>query len=72
VTKTDHMLRMLALHLLDLHFECLHSLVCLSGELLGRLQKQLAQFAFIQVELVHQLLVFTSLACLSQQAIFDD
>jgi hypothetical protein len=33
----------LALNLLDLPFECLDSLVCLIGELLGRLQKQLAQ-----------------------------
>ena len=71
LTQTDHMLRKLALDLLYLPFECLDSLVCLSRELLG-LQKQLAQLAFIQVELLHRVLVFTSLACFSQQAIFDD
>ena len=72
LAQTGNMLRKLALDLLDLPFERLDSLVCLSGELLGRLQKQLAQLPFIQVELLHQLLVFTSLACFSQQAIFDD
>src|SRR5271166_449368 len=44
LTQTGNMLRKLALEPLDLPFECLDSLVCLSGELLGRLQKQLAQF----------------------------
>ena len=72
LAQTGHMLRKLALDLLDLPFECLDSLVCLNRELLGRLQKQLAQLAFIQVELLHQLLVFTAIACFSQQAIFDD
>ena len=72
LAQTGNMLRQLALNLLDLPFECLDSLVCISGELLGRLQKQLAQLTFIQVELLHQLLVFTSMACFSQQAIFDD
>ena len=50
-------------------FECLDSLVCLSRKLLGRLQKQLAQLAFIQVELFHQLLVFREITCFSQQAL---
>src|ERR1700720_2429169 len=63
LAQTGNMLRKLALDLLDLPFKCLDSLVCLSQELLGRLQKQLAQLAFIQVELLHHLLVFTSLAC---------
>src|SRR5271165_3648391 len=72
LAQTGHMLRKLALDLLNLPFECLGSLVYFSGELLGRLQKQLAQLTFIQVELLHQLLVFTSMACFSQQAIFDD
>src|SRR5271169_4353824 len=72
LAQTRNMLRELALNLLYLPFECLDSLVCLSRELLGRLQKQLAQFAFIQIELLHQLLVFTGIACFSQQAIFDD
>ena len=72
LTQTGNMLRKLSLYRLDLPFECPDSLVCLSGKLLGRLQKQLAQLAFIQVELLQQLLVFTSLACFSQQAIFDD
>ena len=58
LAQTGNMLRQLALNLLDLPFECHDSLVCLSGELLGRLQKQLAQLAFIQVELLHQLQVF--------------
>ena len=62
----------LAFDLLDLPFECLDSLICFSGELLGRLQKQLSQLAFIQLDLLHQLLVFTSPPCFSQQAIFDD
>jgi hypothetical protein len=62
----------LALDLLDLAFECLDSLVCLSGKLLGRLQKQLAQLAPILIELLHQLLVRRILARLSQQAVFDD
>jgi hypothetical protein len=66
------MLRKLALDLLYLPFECLNSLVCLSGELLGRLLKQLAQLPLIQVELLHQLLVSTSLTFFSQQAIFYD
>jgi hypothetical protein len=35
----------------------------LSRELLGWLQKQLAQLPFIQVELLNQLLVLASLAC---------
>ena len=72
LAQTGNMLRKLALDLLYLPFECLDSLVCLSGELLGRLQKQLAQLPFIQVELLHQLLVFTSLACFSHQAVFDN
>jgi len=72
LAQTGDMLRKLALDLLDLPFECLDSLVCFSGKLLGRLQIELAQLAFIQVELVHQIPVFTSLACVSQQAIFDD
>src|ERR1700693_1257556 len=72
LAQTGNMLRKLALDLLYLPFECLDSLVCLSGELLGRLQKQLTQLALIQVELLHQLLVLSSLACLGQQAIFDD
>src|SRR5580704_16544629 len=72
LTQTGHMLRELALDPLYLPFERLDSLVCLSGELLGRLQKQLAQLPFIQVELLHQFLVFTSLACCSHQAVFDN
>src|SRR5260370_42639869 len=72
MAQSRHMLRKLALDLLYLPFECIDSLVCLSGELLRRLQKQLAQLPFIQVELFHQLLVLTSLACFSQQAILDD
>jgi hypothetical protein len=60
LAQTGNMLRKLALDLLYLPFECLDSLVCLIGELLGRLQKQLPKLAFIQVELLHQLLVFTS------------
>ncbi len=72
LAQTGNMLRKLALDLLDIPFECLDSLVCLSGELLGRLQIELAELAFIQVELLHQLLVFTSMACFSQQTIFDD
>src|ERR1700732_3131994 len=52
LAQTGNMLRKLALDLLDLLFECLDSLVCLSGELLGRLQKQLAQLPFIQVALL--------------------
>src|SRR5271165_608396 len=72
LAQTGDMLRKLALDLLDLPFEYLDSPGCLSGQLLGRLQVELAQLPFIQVELLHQLLVFTSLACLSQQAIFDD
>ena len=39
---------------------------------MDRLQKQLAQLSFVQVELFYQLLFFTSLACLCQQAIFND
>src|SRR5271166_1646469 len=38
LAKTGNMLSKLALDLLDLPFECLDSLVCLSGQLLGRLQ----------------------------------
>ena len=72
LAKTGHMLRKLALYLLDLPFEFLDSPGCLRGKLLGRLQKQLAQLSFIQIELLHQLLVLTSLACSSQQAIFND
>src|ERR1700737_829736 len=72
LAQTGHMLRKLALDLLDLRFECPDSLVCRDGELSGRLQKQLAQLPFIQVKSLHPLLVFTSLACFSQQAIFDD
>src|SRR5271169_6195822 len=34
--QTGNMLRKLALDILHLPFECLDSLVCLSGELLGR------------------------------------
>src|ERR1700730_4699815 len=67
LTQTRNMLRKLALDLFYLRFECLDSLVCPSGELLGRLQKQLGPLPFIQVELFHQLLVFTSLVCFSQQ-----
>src|SRR5580704_16667789 len=37
LAQTGNMLRKLALDLLDLPFECLDSLVCLSRELLGRL-----------------------------------
>jgi hypothetical protein len=47
-------------------------LAYLSGGLLGWLQKQLSQLPFIQVKLLHQLLVFTAPVCFSQQAIFDD
>src|SRR6202158_5833306 len=72
LAQTGNMLRKLALDLLDLPFECLDSLVCLSDELLDRLQKQLAQLSFILVELLHQLLVFTAIACFSQRVIFDD
>jgi hypothetical protein len=72
LVQTGHMLRKLAFDLLDVAFESLDTLVCLSGKLLSRLQKQLAQLPFIQVELLHQLLIFTPMACLSQQAIFDD
>src|SRR6202158_4153501 len=36
LAQNGHMLRKLALDLLYLPFECLDSLVCLSGELLGR------------------------------------
>jgi hypothetical protein len=60
------------LDLFDLPFECLDSLVRFTGDLLDRLQKQLSQLAFIQVKLLHQILVLTSLACFSQQSIFDD
>src|ERR1700738_4097791 len=72
LAQTGNMLRKLALDLLDLPFECRDSLVCLSDELLDRLQKQLAQLPFILVELLHQLLVFTAIACFSQQVILDD
>src|SRR5260370_4464376 len=72
LTQAGNMLRKLALDLLDLTFERLDSLGCLIGELLGWLQKQLAQLPFIQIKLLHKLLVFTSLACFSQQSIFDD
>src|SRR5580692_2921439 len=70
--ETRNTLRKLALDLLYLPFESLDSLLCLSGKLLERLQKQLAQLSLIQVELLHQLLVFASLGRFSQQAIFDD
>ena len=43
LAQTRNMLRKLALDLLDLPFERLDSLVCLRGELLGQLQKQLPQ-----------------------------
>src|ERR1700730_10865382 len=62
LTQTSNMLCKFALDLLDITFERLDSLACLSGEPLGRLQQQLAQLAFIQVELLHQLLVFAFLA----------
>jgi hypothetical protein len=67
LTQTGHMLRKLALNLLDLPFECLDSLVCLNRKLLGRLQKQLAQLAFIQVELFYQLLVFREITSLANR-----
>src|SRR5258708_7727439 len=47
VAQTGNMLRKLALYLLDLPFERLDALVCLNGELLGRLQKKLSQLVFI-------------------------
>ena len=43
-----------------------------SGAVLGGLQKKLAQLPFIRVELLRQLLVFTTISCFSQQAIFDN
>src|ERR1700674_3181733 len=52
LAQTRNTLCKLALDLLDLPFECLDSLVSLSGKILGRLQKQLAQLPFIQVELL--------------------
>jgi hypothetical protein len=72
LAQTGHVLRKLALELLDLLFQRLDSLVCLSGDFLDRLQKQLAQLSFIQVQFFHQLLVLASLGCLSQQTIFGD
>ena len=62
LAQTRHMLRKLALDRLYLGFESLDSLACLSGKLLVRLQKQLTQLPFVHVELLHQLLGFTSLA----------
>src|ERR1700694_4955165 len=47
--QTGNMLRKLTLDILDLPFECLDSLVCLSGEPFGRFQKQQPQLPFIQV-----------------------
>src|ERR1700693_2053246 len=52
--QTGNMLPKLALDILDLSFECLDSLVCLSGELLGRFQKEQSQLPFIQVEMLDQ------------------
>ena len=72
LAQTGNMLRKLALDLLDVSFECLDSLFCLSGELLCRLQEQLAQLPFNQVKSLHQPLVLTATACFSQEAIFDD
>jgi hypothetical protein len=43
LAQTGNVLRKLALDLLALPFERLDSLVCLRGELLGQLQKQLPQ-----------------------------
>ena len=64
LTETGNLSRQLSLNLLYLLFECLDSLVCLSGKLLGRLQIELAKLPFIQVKLLHQLLAFTATACL--------
>src|SRR5260370_24278855 len=71
VTETGNVSRKLALNLFYLPFECLDSLVCLSGELLGRLQIELAEVPFIQVKLLHQLLAFTATPCFSHRPIFD-
>src|SRR5271165_5382404 len=63
LAQTGHMLRKLALDLLNLPFECLDSVPCLSGELLHRLQIELVQLPFIESELLQRLLLLTSLVC---------
>ena len=66
VTETGNISRKLALNVLYLLFECLDSLGCFSGKLLGRLQIELAKLPFIQVKLLHELLAFTATACLGR------